>query len=118
MKAKMEVGTENHADTIFALSSAPGKAGVAVVRVSGVGAWESLSQLTPKQSLPSPRQTKLMSLHYGESEIDKAMVIGFKAPHSFTGEDVVEYHCHGSPAIMEELFVALATLPHLSLIHI
>ena len=112
MKAKMEVETDNHADTIFALSSAPGKAGVAVVRVSGIGAWESLSQLTPKQSLPLPRQTKLMSLHYGESEIDKAMVIGFKAPHSFTGEDVVEYHCHGSPAIMEELFAALATLPH------
>ena len=112
MKAKMEVETDNHADTIFALSSAPGKAGVAVVRVSGIGAWESLSQLTPKQSSPLPRKTKIMSLHYGEFEIDKAMVIGFKAPHSFTGEDVVEYHCHGSPAIMEELFVALAAQAH------
>jgi tRNA modification GTPase len=116
----MEVKTPIESDTIFALSSAVGKAGVAVVRVSGERAWHSLQTLTRNQSLPKPRQTKLMSLTYADPTqnsimldvIDKAMVIGFKAPHSFTGEDVVEYHCHGSSAIMEELFAILAAQPH------
>jgi tRNA modification GTPase len=103
-------------DTIFALSSASGKAGVSVIRVSGPKAWNSLSILTEGQSQPSPRQTKLMYLSYsvsGEieaSHIDQAMVIGFKSPASFTGEDVIEYHCHGSPAILEEMLSTLAQM--------
>jgi len=101
---------EAKTQTIFALSSASGKAGVSIIRVSGAGAWESLAQLTPRQSAPTPRQTKLVTLQHGGSTIDKAMVIGFKAPHSFTGEDVVEYHCHGSPAILEEMLATLATM--------
>jgi tRNA modification GTPase len=44
------------------------------------------------------------------SHIDQAMVIGFKSPASFTGEDVIEYHCHGSPAILEEMLATLAQM--------
>ena len=97
-------------ETIFALSSAAGKAGVSIIRVSGAGAWDSLAQLMLEQSAPEPRKTKLVTLQHGASTIDKAMVIGFKAPHSFTGEDVIEYHCHGSPAILEEMLATLATM--------
>lgn len=103
-------------DTIFALSSASGKAGVCVVRVSGPKAWCSLEKLTHGQAFPDARKTKVMILKNPVSRenniIDYAMVIGFKAPQSFTGEDVVEYHCHGSTAILEELLAVLATCPN------
>lgn len=106
--------TQNAGDTIYALSSAAGKAGVSVIRVSGAKAWESLAVLTPKQKSPLPRHTKVMALMNPVSRetegvvIDLAMVIGFQSPASFTGEDVVEYHCHGSPAIFEEMMEVLS----------
>ena len=97
-------------DTIYALSSAPGKAGVAVVRVSGVAAFDSLKLLINNDELPSLRLAELVTLHDPDSMavIDKALVICFKAPASFTGENVVEYHLHGSPAVLESLFRVFA----------
>lgn len=102
----------NHADTIFALSSAGGKAGVSVIRVSGPRAWDSLAGLADSQKLPQPRKTSLISLinPVSRETIDQAMVIGFKAPASFTGEDVIEYHCHGSPAILGEMMEVLGAM--------
>ncbi len=96
-------------DTIFALSSAPGKAGVSIIRVSGPKAWESYQALSGNASMP-PRHSAVRSLKHPVSGeiIDQAMVIGFKGPASFTGEDVIEYHCHGSPAVLEEMFDVLA----------
>ncbi len=106
--------THDHtvSETIFALSSAPGKAGVSIIRVSGPGSWQSLGAITKGQSLSEPRKTKLMALINPQTggTIDHAMIIGFKAPNSFTGEDIVEYHCHGSPAILEELLGVLGTM--------
>ena len=95
-------------DTIYALSSAAGKAGVAVIRVSGPNAWQTIEILGNK--LPKTRQTALMTLKNPKNGeiIDKAMVIAFKSPESFTGEDVVEYHCHGSLAIYEEMMEVLS----------
>lgn len=104
---------KSQTDTIFALSSAAGKAGVAVIRVSGPKAWESLKALAGDQKLPAARKTSLINLNRSVSDqsidqlIDQAMVIGFEAPASFTGEDVIEYHCHGSPAILEEMLEVL-----------
>ncbi|MCI5060088.1 MAG: tRNA uridine-5-carboxymethylaminomethyl(34) synthesis GTPase MnmE [Alphaproteobacteria bacterium] len=107
-------------DTIFALSSAPGKAGVAVIRVSGPLGWKSVNILTNSDTTANklvPNEAKLLNLSYLVSRetryvkhIDKAFVVGFRAPKSFTGEDVVEYHCHGSPAIIEEMFEALGSI--------
>lgn len=98
--------------TIFALSSAAGKAGLSVIRVSGPKAWESLQALSGAQKLPAPRKTSLINLTHPVSHetIDQAMVIGFGAPASFTGEDVIEYHCHGSPAILEEMLAVLGAM--------
>ena len=99
-------------ETIFALSSAAGKAGVSIIRVSGSKALSSLKTLTPSHSAPTIRKTKLVTLRNPETKapIDKAMIIYFEGPHSFTGEDVVEYHCHGSPAVIKELLEALGKL--------
>jgi tRNA modification GTPase len=98
------------ADTIYALSSAPGKAGVAVVRVSGERAGAALLKLTDKKALPAPRQLELAWLKNNGQILDKAMAVYFKAPHSFTGEDVVEFHVHGGRAVVQALCAALSGL--------
>ena len=98
--------------TIFALSSASGKAGVSIIRVSGEHAWHSLGVLLKGAEDPAPRQTALRSVYNPQDNavIDQVMLIGFQAPNSFTGEDVIEYHCHGSPAIIEELLDVLSNM--------
>jgi len=95
-------------DSIFALSSAPGRAGVAVVRVSGPGAGACIQELAG--SLPAPRQAVLRRLAFAGAEIDHALLLWFEAPHSFTGEDVAEFHLHGGRAVREALFAALSAL--------
>ena len=96
------------ADTIFALSSAAGKAGVSVVRVSGPSAKESLSALTGIKNA-KPREALFRSLRdpSNQSVIDKALIIPFDAPASFTGEDIVEYHLHGSISVVDALLAVL-----------
>lgn len=93
----------SHQDTIFALASAPGRAGVAVVRVSGSQSYESLGQLTDKKC--APRMAILRHLKHPDSRetIDHALVIPFKNPASYTGEDLVEYHLHGGRAVVDAL---------------
>jgi tRNA modification GTPase len=95
-------------DSIFALSSATGRAGVAVVRLSGPGTASAVQALSG--SLPAPRQAVLRRLAFGGAQIDRALLLWFPAPASFTGEDVAEFHVHGGRAIREALFAALATL--------
>ncbi len=98
--------------TIYALSSASGKAGVSVIRVSGPKSWDTLKIFNQKVKYPVPRRSFVMTLknpHTGD-DIDSAMVIGFKSPESFTGEDVIEYHCHGSQAVLTEVFDVLSKI--------
>ncbi|NQZ14135.1 MAG: tRNA uridine-5-carboxymethylaminomethyl(34) synthesis GTPase MnmE [Alphaproteobacteria bacterium] len=99
-------------ETIFALSSAAGKAGVSVVRVSGQKAWNTLEILMPHKELPKPYSAKLCKLinPKDSSVLDHALVVGFKAPASFTGEDVIEYHVHGSIAVIDELLEVLSQM--------
>jgi tRNA modification GTPase len=86
-------------DTIFAQSSAPGKSGVAVFRISGPLSLETARQLTNLDNI-EPRKIYLKTLtDQTGMAIDHAMITYFKAPHSFTGEDVIELHTHGSIAI-------------------
>lgn len=93
-------------DTIFALSSGTGQAGVAVVRLSGERAYTILQKLTHLQKI-QPRYATYATLWEGQQVLDKAIVLYFKAPHSFTGEDVVEIQCHGSRAVLNQLFSLL-----------
>ena len=94
--------------TIFALASAPGRAGVGVVRLSGPSAGRVAESLAGP--LPPPRRAVLRRLAHNGAEIDHALVLWFPAPGSFTGEDVAEFHIHGGRAVREALFAALSEL--------
>ncbi|KAJ8602218.1 hypothetical protein CTAYLR_003652 [Chrysophaeum taylorii] len=100
-------------DTIFALSSGRGVAGVAVVRISGPGAVGALEALTPGCRLPATRYAAVRRLRHQERVLDEALVLRFAGPASFTGEDVVELHCHGGPATVDGVLSALSQLPRL-----
>jgi tRNA modification GTPase len=97
------------ADTIFALSSAPGRAGVAVVRLSGPNTAAAVTGLSGFP-LPRPRQAVLRRLSHAGQAIDRGLVLWFPAPASFTGEDMVEFQVHGGRAVREALTGALAAL--------
>ena len=102
--------------TIFALATAPGRSGVAVVRISGPEAGSALTALTGRP-LPAPRRavlTKLRDPRTGDA-LDDALVLRFTGPASFTGEDVVELHLHGGRAVVTGVIEALATLAGLRL---
>ena len=93
---------------MIALASGSGRAGVAVVRVSGPGALGVLAVVSD-QPAPAPRRAAVRVLHdSGRQFLDEAVVIWMPGPHSFTGQDTVEFHLHGGPAIVEAL-LALAT---------
>ena len=96
-------------DTIFALATARGKSGVAVVRVSGPRAFEAVSALADR--LPVPRQAQLSRLQGAAGLIDTGLVLCFPAPASFTGEDVAEFQVHGSMAVVAAVLAALAARP-------
>ncbi|NTU77668.1 MAG: tRNA uridine-5-carboxymethylaminomethyl(34) synthesis GTPase MnmE, partial [Alphaproteobacteria bacterium] len=104
-------------DTIFALASAPGRAGVAVVRLSGPEAGKALRALSLPNELPVPRKAERRALVDPESGelIDRALVLWFPAPHSFTGEDVAELQIHGGRAILQALTEVLRKRPRLRL---
>ena len=102
------------AATIFAPATPPGRAGVAVLRISGPGAGPALSALCGGIPLPPPREARLRRLVDTEgATLDNALVVWLPAPASFTGEDTVELHLHGSPAVLDDVAACLATLPDL-----
>ena len=94
--------------TIFALASAPGRAGLGVVRVSGPMAGPALAALAGDK--PPPRRASVRRLLWKGVGLDRALLLWFPGPDSFTGEDVAEFHIHGGLAVREALFTALAEL--------
>ena len=94
--------------TIYALSSGPGLSGVAVIRISGEETPSILKLLT-KKDLPSPRVATLSKIiNSNNSElIDEALVLWFPGPNSYTGEDMAEFHVHGSMAVIKAIHKAL-----------
>jgi tRNA modification GTPase len=103
-------------DTIYALSTAAGRAGIAVVRLSGPRAGAALEALT-RRPLPQPRRaSRARFIHPASGEaIDHGLVLWFPHPRSFTGEDVAELHLHGSRAVLGAVLAALAAIPGLRL---
>ncbi|WP_436644037.1 tRNA uridine-5-carboxymethylaminomethyl(34) synthesis GTPase MnmE [Microbaculum sp. FT89] len=94
-------------DTIFAVSSGAGKAGVAVVRVSGPASARSVERLAG--SVPPARVASVRSIRGRNGEaIDKGLVLWMPGPASFTGEDCVEFHVHGGRAVVAGLIEALS----------
>jgi tRNA modification GTPase len=94
-------------ETIFALASGAGRAGVAVLRVSGAAVPSVLAAMAG--GLPAPRRASLRTLRHpvtGEA-LDRALVIRFAAPASYTGEEAAEFHLHGGRAVIEAVAAAL-----------
>jgi len=102
MKVKKAMNDKSmSAQTIFALATAAGRAGVAVIRISGPDAGRVLQALTGR-ALPAPRIARLRVLKgQGGDTLDEALVLWLPGPGSFTGEDMVELHTHGSAAVIE-----------------
>ena len=90
--------------TIYALSTGPGISGIAVIRVSGKETKSVIKKLTGKD-LPTPRIATLRKINnINTSElIDEGIILWFPGPHSYTGEDMAEFHVHGSRAVINAL---------------
>lgn len=101
-------------DTIFALATAAGRAGIAIVRLSGPGAHAAAEALTsPGLPVEGRRLCRLHDL--GGNHLDDALVLTFSGPRSFTGEDVVEFHLHGSIAVVSAVLAVLREMDGLRL---
>lgn len=101
-------------DTVFALATAPGKAGVAVVRVSGPAVTDVATALFGE--LPAPRMASLKVLRDADGvRLDQALVLYFEQGRSFTGEEVLEFHLHGSIAVVNRVLRVLGDLNGLRL---
>ncbi len=101
--------------TIFALATAPGRAGIAVLRLSGAKVRDALQALGV--AVPPPRQVRRARFHdpaTGET-LDDGLVLFFPAPRSYTGEDMGELHVHGSRAVISALLAVLGHIPGLRL---
>ncbi|MDC0655123.1 tRNA uridine-5-carboxymethylaminomethyl(34) synthesis GTPase MnmE [bacterium] len=97
--------------TIFALSSGQGRAGVAIIRVSGAAAREAVVALTGKPP-GLPRMLRRCAIKSADGTIiDDAMAVWFAAPKSFTGEDVAEFHVHGGRAVIVAALAAVNAVP-------
>jgi len=90
--------------TIYALSTGPGISGIAIVRVSGAEAGLVVKKLTGR-SVPTPRLATMRKINKINSSelIDEGIILWFPGPESYTGEDLVEFHIHGSKAVIDAL---------------
>jgi len=95
--------------TIYALSSGPGISGVAVIRVSGKNTAGVIKKLTGSK-LPNPRVATLKKFNKngGKELIDEGVIIWFPGPNSYTGEDLAEFHVHGSRAVIKAMHLAIS----------
>ncbi|KAM8765808.1 5-taurinomethyluridine-[tRNA] synthase subunit GTPB3, mitochondrial [Rhynchonycteris naso] len=101
--------------TIFALSSGQGRCGIAVIRTSGPASRHALRSLTATRDLPPARSAclRLLSDPRSGEPLDRALVLWFPGPKSFTGEDCAEFHVHGGPAVVSGVLQALGRVPGL-----
>jgi len=91
-------------ETIVAIATANGISSISIVRVSGALAYSVAQKLTRYRSPMIPRKAKLVSLYdHNDGLIDQAILIYFVAPYSFTGEDIVEFQCHGGMIVAEQV---------------
>ncbi|XP_001864986.2 tRNA modification GTPase GTPBP3, mitochondrial [Culex quinquefasciatus] len=98
--------------TIFGLSSGSGKCGVAVIRVSGDASSDVVHRKTSSNKLPAARQAVLRRIVHSRTAemIDRGLVLWFPGPHSFTGEDCVEFHVHGGAAVVSAMYDSLGSI--------
>jgi tRNA modification GTPase len=97
--------------TIYALSTGPGVSGIAVIRVSGKNTSEVVKKLTGS-GLPPPKVATLKKFNKngGKELIDEGVIIWFPGPNSYTGEDLAEFHVHGSRAVIKAMHLAISKI--------
>src|SRR5258705_12429723 len=107
-----KTGAPVERDTIFATATAPGRAGVAMVRVSGPQVEAGIRRITGREA-PSERKAEIRTLFDPSTNdrIDTGIVLFFCAPRSYTGENVAEFQIHGGKAVQGGLLSALGKLP-------
>ncbi|MBT5214862.1 MAG: tRNA uridine-5-carboxymethylaminomethyl(34) synthesis GTPase MnmE, partial [Pelagibacteraceae bacterium] len=96
-------------DTIYALSTSTGKSAIDVIRISGNNSLKILKKIILIKKI-IPNKTNLVILKYKKEVIDRVILTYFKAPKSFTGQDVFEINCHGSPAVVKKISNILSFL--------
>lgn len=97
--------------TIYALSSASGRAGVAVIRVSGPAAGLAVDLIAPPRAKPRVAAFRKLRHPTTGGLVDEALVLFFAAPRTETGEDMTEFHVHGGRAVVSAMLAALASVP-------
>jgi tRNA modification GTPase len=100
-------------DTIVALSTPPGRSGIGVIRLSGPTSLDITRRLINDESFsPEPNKVFLRPIFDIETKevLDQSLITYFKSPHSFTGEDVIELSCHGSPVLLQSLIRIILSL--------
>ncbi|MGH9905498.1 MAG: tRNA uridine-5-carboxymethylaminomethyl(34) synthesis GTPase MnmE [Pyrinomonadaceae bacterium] len=98
-------------DTIVALGTPNGRSAIGVIRLTGPQSLEITRHLVRDHLFsPSPAQVVLKNIKSGEFTLDQALLTFFQAPNSFTGEDVVEISCHGSPVILRQVIDVMLSL--------
>ena len=100
--------------TIYALSTVFGKSGVGIIRISGNKAFEVISQMTDLDVAKIAGRKMYLTKFYNpvsRETLDNSLLVAFKSPASFTGENTVEINCHGSKAVIRSFLEALSLLP-------
>jgi len=95
-------------DTISAIATAPGQGAIGIVRLSGEGSYRIADSLFRPRSQEAPSTLAAGRVVYGHLEgsgglLDEALLLTFRAPHSYTGQDAVEFQTHGGPAVLRQL---------------
>jgi len=93
-------------ETIAAIATAPGRGGVAIVRVSGPAAFEVAERLTGRRTVPGRIAFCRVTTPVDGTVIDESVVLAFRGPRSYTGEDVVEFQCHGGAVTPQRVLEA------------
>ncbi|MBA4259201.1 MAG: tRNA uridine-5-carboxymethylaminomethyl(34) synthesis GTPase MnmE [Chitinophaga sp.] len=108
----MNTALQGWDDTIVALATAPGIGAIAVIRISGPATFEVINQLFPKKDLlaQASHTIHVGLLKDGDTVLDEVVLSLYRGPKSYTGEDVIEISCHGSPYIQEQILQAITKL--------
>lgn len=93
--------------TISAIATPPGRGAIAIIRVSGPKSLMAYKKLTKLKMPPQPNQIRPAWIYDGSDKLDQSMLAYFQAPNSFTGEDMLEIHCHGSKIVQDAIMSLL-----------
>ncbi len=93
--------------TITAIATAPGRGAIAIIRVSGPLVVKAFKNLTKSTTIPLPNVIMPIWIYHIGIKLDHSMIVYFKAPQSFTGEEMIEIHCHGSRVVQDQILRVL-----------